>query len=1033
VSLVRDASGKPDYFIRIVEDITERKHADEAIASERALLRTLVDAVPDRIYVKDREGRFLLQNMANARAHGARSPEELLGKTIFDIMPRAAAERIEAEDRAILLSETPVIERERSSVDGAGNPRWVAASKVPLRDATGNVIGIVGVNRDITERKISAQRREVEHAVTVVLAEAPTLEAAMPHLIRTMCDGMGWAYGARWLWNKEENTLVRGEYWSDFVPDFTGVDETPWLKLRFQAPGGLLRRAWFEKEPTWIEDVQREESFNRKETALKFGLHSAYSFPIIAGTEVIGVMEFFGRQPRQPDSMLLQISGSIGRQIGQFVQRKQAESALKESEQQFRQLAENIPQVFWITDVEQHEAIYVSPAWEEITGRPLDQIHRNARSWLDSVHEEDRARVKNARKSATGGGYDESFRIVRPDGSVRWVHDRAFPVQDDTGAVYRIAGIAEDVTERKLAETQLMQLAHYDVLTNLPNRVLFYDRLKQALAQARRNQWNVGVLFIDVDRFKNVNDTLGHAMGDKLLQQVSERLTGAVRAGDTVGRLGGDEFSIVLSNLTSAQDANLVAQKIMAGFNEPFKLDSAEIYVTASIGITLYPDDSVEQDTLIKNADAAMYRAKELGRNSFQFYMPEMNTRAQALLSMESSLRRALDRGEFILHYQPKASAATGEITGVEALLRWQSPERGLISPAEFIPVLEETGLIVPVGDWVIKAACAQVKAWQRSGVEPVPVAVNLSARQFQSPKLGASIVAAVEESGIEPRFLELEITESSLMQNADGAISTLQYLKSCGINVSIDDFGTGYSSLAYLKRFPLDALKIDRSFVRDITSDPDDATITRAVISMAHSLGLKVVAEGVETESQFEFLAENGCDEIQGYYFSRPLTADDCGSWLGEKRRLVRLSQPAESAPTVLLVDDDDDTLALLKRSLAKDGYQLLTARNAHEALGLLGRHRVDLVISDQNMPGVQGVEFLQRVKRLHPRTMRMMTSGDADVRIVTDAINKGEIFRFLPKGMKEEQLRSDVREAMQARQRFAPERSIPPGSLGK
>jgi EAL domain-containing protein (putative c-di-GMP-specific phosphodiesterase class I)/CheY-like chemotaxis protein len=347
--------------------------------------------------------------------------------------------------------------------------------------------------------------------------------------------------------------------------------------------------------------------------------------------------------------------------------------------------------------------------------------------------------------------------------------------------------------------------------------------------------------------------------------------------------------------------------------------------------------------------------------------------------------------------------------------------------------VLEETGLIVPVGEWVIKAACGQVKAWQQSGIEPVPVAVNLSARQFQSPKLGASIVTAVEGSGIEPRFLELEITESSLMQNADGAISTLQYLKSCGINVSIDDFGTGYSSLAYLKRFPLDALKIDRSFVRDITTDPGDATITRAVISMAHSLGLKVVAEGVETGSQFEFLAENGCDEIQGYLFSRPLSAEDCGIWLKEGRRLQRPAQPVESAPVVLLVDDDDDALVLLKRALAKDGYQLLTARNAHEALEVLGRNHVDLVITDQHMPGVQGVDFLQRVKRLHPRTVRLMTSGDADVQTVTDAINKGEIFRFLPKGIKEERLRSDVREAVQAKLHLALERSIPPGTLGK
>jgi diguanylate cyclase (GGDEF)-like protein/PAS domain S-box-containing protein len=833
---------------------------------------------------------------------------------------------------------------------------------------------------------------------------------------------MGWVYGARWVCDAQDRSMHRADCWSDFEPEFDPADRESWLHQEGpDASKSLLRRAWADREPVWVADFERVTTFRRGASARKFGLRSAFAFPVIMGGRVVSLLEFFSREARQPDEALLDVARSISSQIAQFVQRKQAEAALKESEQQFRQLAGNIPQVFWITDAGQKETIYISPAWQEITGRPLDEIRGDPRTWLDSVHEEDRERVKNARKAAVDGGYDENFRVVRPDGSIRWVHDRAFPVLGEDGKVYRIAGIAEDITDRKQAEAQLLQLAHYDVLTSLPNRVLFYDRLKQSLAQAKRNQWNVGVLFIDVDRFKNVNDTLGHAVGDQLLQQVSGRLTTSVRSGDTVGRLGGDEFAIVLSNLTSAQDANLVAQKILASFNDAFKLGGAEIYVTASIGISLYPDDSLDQDTLIRNADAAMYRAKEIGRNNYQFYTPEMNIRAQELLSMESNLRRALDRDEFLLHFQPKASAATGEITGVEALLRWRHPERGLVSPAEFIPVLEETGLIVPVGEWVIKAACEQVRAWQQAGITPVPVAVNLSARQFQSPRLGASIVSVIEASGIEPRFLELEITESSLMQNADSAVSTLQFLKSRGLRISIDDFGTGYSSLAYLKRFPLDALKIDRSFVRDLTTDPDDATITRAVISMAHSLGLKVIAEGVETESQYEFLAENGCDEIQGYLFSRPLSAADCGAMLNEQRRLQRPRQSVETAPILLLVDDDDDALTLLKRTLARDSYQILTAHNAHEALEVLGSNRVDVVISDQHMPGVQGVEFLQRVKRMHPRTVRLMTSGAADLQIVTDAINKGEIFRFLPKGMQEDQLRTDVREALQFRARIS------------
>jgi diguanylate cyclase (GGDEF)-like protein len=459
-----------------------------------------------------------------------------------------------------------------------------------------------------------------------------------------------------------------------------------------------------------------------------------------------------------------------------------------------------------------------------------------------------------------------------------------------TGVVYRIAGIAEDITERKLAEERLMHLAHYDVLTSLPNRVLFYDRLKLALAHAKRNQWTVGVMLIDVDRFKNVNDTLGHAVGDRLLQQVSERLMRSVRAGDTVGRLGGDEFAVVLSNLATAQDGNLVAQKIMSSFKDPFRLEEGgEIYVTASIGISLYPDDSTDQDALIKNADAAMYRAKEVGRNAYRFYTPEMNARALELLSMESSLRRALDRREFLLYYQPKVNVTSGEIVGVEALLRWRHPERGLVSPVEFMPVLEETGLIVPVGEWVVKAVCAQISVWQSAGIDPKAVAINLSARQFVDKDLGTTIKRILEENRIDPHLIEFEITESSLMANTEESIRTLELLAHLGVGLSIDDFGTGYSSLGYLKRFPLDALKIDRSFVRDITTSTDDATITRAVISMAHSLGLKVIAEGVETQEQIAFLAEHGCDEFQGFYFSRPLPSDECGAWLKEGRTLMR------------------------------------------------------------------------------------------------------------------------------------------------
>jgi EAL domain-containing protein (putative c-di-GMP-specific phosphodiesterase class I) len=363
-----------------------------------------------------------------------------------------------------------------------------------------------------------------------------------------------------------------------------------------------------------------------------------------------------------------------------------------------------------------------------------------------------------------------------------------------------------------------------------------------------------------------------------------------VRADDTVGRLSGDEFAVVLSRLTGSEDATTVAEKIVHVLNTPFQLEGVELFVTASIGITVFPSDSTEQDTLIRNADVAMYRAKDRGRNNYQFYTPEMNTRTREMLSMEGELRRALERDEFVLHFQPKVSVGTGHITGVEALLRWRHPERGLVAPGDFIPLLEETGLIVQAGEWVVRSVCAQLKEWVRDGVGPVTVAINLSARQFLAPDLAQNIRRILEANEIRAELLEVEITESSVMINAEEAIRTLEYLQSLGIRTAIDDFGTGYSSLGYLKRFPLRALKIDRSFVRDITTDPNDATITQAVISMAHSLGLKVIAEGVETEAQLAFLARYGCDEVQGFLFSRPVTGEQCGKLMADHSHITAL-----------------------------------------------------------------------------------------------------------------------------------------------
>ena len=418
----------------------------------------------------------------------------------------------------------------------------------------------------------------------------------------------------------------------------------------------------------------------------------------------------------------------------------------------------------------------------------------------------------------------------------------------------------------------LALLAHFDVLTGLPNRALLSDRFTQIIVQAQRRGSSLGVLFIDLDEFKLVNDTLGHAGGDDLLKETARRLKSCIRAGDTVARISGDEFAIILADLAQPEDAALVAQKIIDRLGAPFEVLAQEVFVTASIGIALFPNDGPDAETLLSGADAAMYRAKQSGRNAYQFFTAEINQRTRARAQLVTELRHALERGEYALVYQPKIDLETGRPCGAEALLRWHHPKRGTVSPAEFVPALEKTGLIVPVGDWVLRRACVDLKAWMAAGLPALPVAVNLSARQFRQPQLHLHICSVLKAEGVDPDLIELEITESQLMQEHDQAIRVMHALREAGIRIAIDDFGTGYSSLAYLTQFPISSLKIDRSFVKDVDSDASAAAIVRAIIEMAHTLGFTVIAEGVETAPQAAFLRRHGCEQAQGYLFARPI-----------------------------------------------------------------------------------------------------------------------------------------------------------------
>jgi diguanylate cyclase (GGDEF)-like protein len=586
-----------------------------------------------------------------------------------------------------------------------------------------------------------------------------------------------------------------------------------------------------------------------------------------------------------------------------------------------------------------------------------------------------------------------------------------------------------ELQARRTAESQVQHLHNYDDVTGLPNRNLLIDRLNQAIASAQRHMQKVVVLQLGLDHFKVVNDSLGPGIGNMLLKIIGERLGSCVRASDTVARLSGDEFGLVLLDLPDAptiyhQSLQVLdkaagpslidlLQRILKIVADTVILQDRELNITCSIGVSTFPHSGNSSEALLQAASAAMNSAKRLGRDNYQLYTTDLSTRIEARLLMQSQLRLAIDRHEFVLHYQPQVDLGTGCMVGMEALVRWNHPERGLVPPLEFIGLAEETGLILPIGAWVIRTACEQCLAWQKLGYGKIRMAVNLSVRQFEQPDLIEYIETVLADTGLEPHLLEIELTESLVMHDVNRSIEVLRQLKSLGLQMSVDDFGTGYSSLAYLKRFPIDLLKIDQSFVRDIGT-ADDAAIVKAILAMAHSLGMRVIAEGVETEAQCDFLRLNMCDEIQGYLFSRPLSSEKIDELLARGARLPdKLLRIEKAKRTLLLVDDEPNITSALNRLLRHNNMRILTANCGQAGLDLLTGHAVDVIVSDQRMPGMTGVEFLKIVKKLYPHTIRIVLSGFTELHSVTEAVNEGAIYKFLTKPWDDKQLQDTIENA--------------------
>jgi len=795
--------------------------------------------------------------------------------------------RIAESLRSLMLGKSSSLEIDHRVVWEDGLVRHVRMQcEVEFHD--GRPVRIIGSSQDVTaqvRREIEQQRTHralrMLSAVTRAGREATTEAALLQRACDILVDTGGYTFA--WIAGKvlgpEKRAVLRAGAGNPAMHARFSTDIVTWDEQQPKGHG-TVGRTLRSGTPCIVRDVLTDPLYAPwLDFALEMQFNACASFPVLVEGKIEGALVIYATNDTFGEAecdLLEDLARDIGHSLATLraeAGRNEAEAALRRNEALLGR-AEALAHVgSWEWDT-RTQALQWSEETYRILGFEPYEVEPGNSVAMATTHPDDRAALKAKLGNVMNGEAISSeldYRVLLPNGDVRWVHTKAEMEYHDTGPL-RMTGVLQDISERKRFEQKLSEMASFDNLTGLPNRNLLNDRLGQALAHAHRNNSLVAVGFVDLDRFKVINDTLGHEAGDELLKEIARRLSGCLRSCDTVARQGGDEFVVVLTDLARAEDASIVAQKLLDALSPPMTLNGREIVPGASLGFAIFPQDGDTLQALLMAADKAMYSAKHAGRGQYRFFDPEMNRAAANWLEVGAELHHALERDEFELHYQPKLNLRTGAITGVEALIRWRSPDLGLVPPNKFIPILEETGLILEVGEWVIARACRQARLWQEQGLPPLRIAVNLSPRQFQQRDLAQRIRTIIDQPDFLPEYLELEITESMVMQNVERAIATLEELRQTGIRIAIDDFGTGYSSLAVLKRFPVDCLKVDRSFVRDIPDDADDMAITRSVILLAHSMGLSVVAEGVETEAQRSFLVECGCDEMQGFLFSKPL-----------------------------------------------------------------------------------------------------------------------------------------------------------------
>jgi len=829
------------------------------------------------------DGRFLEANPTLCQLLGY-PEEQLLLTTVWAITHPLDVEGMLAGTRQLLAGETSRFQSEQRYLHADGSVGWALVSVSLIGDFTGRPrYFVLGID-DVTPRHKVERLQAIPFAMTRMLAEATALEDASRRILQRLCEDLGWDVGQLWIRDSEENELRLRDCWqapSPGVAEVGGITRDGSLFPGIDLPG----RIWAGREPVWIVDLAEDP--HAIPSAAEAGLHGAFGFPILSGGKVTGVVNFYSREICQPDRDLLAMVTDIGSQIGQFMEHKRAERALQETAEHIRAVLDNVADGIITTD-ESGTIEFFNRAAQRLFGYRLAEVHgQDAKMLMAEPYRVDFVSHLNnylrpGKSPAPVSGSRELWG-QRKDGSTFPMEFRASEML--MSGERRFVGILHDISEQRAQKDALEYQTLHDPLTGLPNRTLFNDRLRQAIVIGHREREPLVLLVMDMDRFKDVNDTLGHHIGDLLLQQVALRLAVTLRQSDTVARLGGDEFAILPAGGTNLSGATQAAKKILHALEQPFLVDGRNIDVGASIGIALCPEHGEEADTLMRHADVAMYVAKR-SKRGYSVYAPQQDQHTAAHLALIGELRHAIGHDELVLHYQPMAALESGKTVRVEALVRWRHPMRGLMLPDLFIPAAEETDLVQPLARWVVNQGLHQLRRWVDSGVE-IELAVNVSAWNLHDPLFPDMASELLETWGVEPSRLKLEITESSIM--AHSAIETVTRLSALGIGLSIDDFGTGYSSLAYLNRLPVNEIKIDKSFICSMLEDGASASIVRPIIELGHNMGLQVVAEGVENRETWNRLLTLGCDLAQGHYLCPPIPAAELTRFLLDSGRTVR------------------------------------------------------------------------------------------------------------------------------------------------